>query len=226
MSQPTGPTSDRLKAAALSEVSDHDGGKRLADLEAMISRADIEPPSSYPILAEFNRELAHLVTHHGDETTVKGRDTGDLFDEEGPAITALRTFVARRARAYLAQFETLVDHPMAAHRPARYQLQAWGVRMRRQDDQVTHVDQNAWISGMYYVQLPDSVVASDPDHRGWIQFGRGTDDVSRQSEPTTCLICPRVGTLLIFPSFAWHRTLPFAGESERISIAFDLIPET
>ena len=30
------------------------------------------------------------------------------------------------------------------------------------------------------------------------------------------------GTLLLFPSYLFHRTLPFAGEGERISISFDL----
>jgi hypothetical protein len=31
--------------------------------------------------------------------------------------------------------------------------------------------------------------------------------------------------MLTFPSYFWHRTIPFASEEDRISIAFDLIPE-
>jgi len=33
---------------------------------------------------------------------------------------------------------------------------------------------------------------------------------------------PEEGVLLLFPSYLFHRTLPFAGEGERISISFDL----
>ena len=195
----------------------------------MIEQATIEPPSSYDTLASFNRELAHLVTHHptlrGDKTTVNGRDTGDLFGEEGPAITALRTFVGRRARAYLDRLSDLADHPLAAHRPARYHLKAWGVRMWHQGYQVPHFHQNAWLSGVYYVQLPEAVSDGGEKHEGWIQFGRGTDDLYVKSSPMIRLIRPRVGELLIFPSYVWHRTLPFESDSDRISIAFDLIPE-
>jgi hypothetical protein len=31
--------------------------------------------------------------------------------------------------------------------------------------------------------------------------------------------------LLTFPSYFWYRTLPFDSDEERISIAFDLIPD-
>jgi len=32
------------------------------------------------------------------------------------------------------------------------------------------------------------------------------------------------GRLVVFPSWYWHRTLPFAQPGERISIAFDVMP--
>ena len=31
--------------------------------------------------------------------------------------------------------------------------------------------------------------------------------------------------MLLFPSYTFHRTLPFAGAGERISIAFDVLRE-
>jgi hypothetical protein len=42
--------------------------------------------------------------------------------------------------------------------------------------------------------------------------------------PETLLqrVCPQAGTLLLFPSYLFHRTLPYAGSGERISISFDL----
>lgn len=35
-------------------------------------------------------------------------------------------------------------------------------------------------------------------------------------------VLPEAGTLLLFPSYLFHRTLPYAGSGERISISFDL----
>ena len=37
------------------------------------------------------------------------------------------------------------------------------------------------------------------------------------------LVRPQEGTLLLFPSYFWHRTIPFDSAEQRISIAFDLI---
>ncbi|MCW5581951.1 MAG: hypothetical protein KIS72_11480 [Luteimonas sp.] len=37
-------------------------------------------------------------------------------------------------------------------------------------------------------------------------------------------IRPEEGTMLLFPSYFYHRTLPFEDESPRISIAFDVLP--
>jgi hypothetical protein len=31
--------------------------------------------------------------------------------------------------------------------------------------------------------------------------------------------------MLLFPSYFWHRTVPFESERERICVAFDVIPK-
>lgn len=38
-------------------------------------------------------------------------------------------------------------------------------------------------------------------------------------------IQPVAGMMLLFPSYFWHRTIPFDSAQERLSIAFDLTPE-
>ena len=47
--------------------------------------------------------------------------------------------------------------------------------------------------------------------------------VSTRAEPETRLIEPEEGLMLLFPSYMFHRTLPFTGPGERISIAFDVL---
>jgi hypothetical protein len=36
------------------------------------------------------------------------------------------------------------------------------------------------------------------------------------------MIRPEEGLMLLFPSYMYHRTIPFAGDGTRISIAFDV----
>jgi hypothetical protein len=37
-------------------------------------------------------------------------------------------------------------------------------------------------------------------------------------------IRPAVGTLVLFPSYFWHGTVPFSGEQPRLTVAFDAVP--
>jgi hypothetical protein len=35
---------------------------------------------------------------------------------------------------------------------------------------------------------------------------------------------PTPGTLVLFPSYFWHGTIPFNTTDERITVAFDVVP--
>jgi hypothetical protein len=39
------------------------------------------------------------------------------------------------------------------------------------------------------------------------------------------LIEPRVGRLILFPSYYWHGTTPFSEEADRLTVAFDVVPK-
>ena len=71
--------------------------------------------------------------------------------------------------------------------------------------------------------LPPALGANDDGTAGWIEFGRPYWDFRIRGEPETRLIEPEEGLMLLFPSYMFHRTLPFAGPGERISIAFDVL---
>jgi hypothetical protein len=72
--------------------------------------------------------------------------------------------------------------------------------------------------------LPD-VVASQGDARaGWIEFGEPYWDIAHNVQPELKTFQPEAGMLLLFPSYFYHRTLPFTSDQQRISIAFDVVP--
>ena len=74
----------------------------------------------------------------------------------------------------------------------------------------------------YYVALPDAVDDAE-GKQGWIKFGEPFFDAGF-SEPIRRLVQPRVGTLVLFPSYMWHGTVPFRSDQTRTTIAFDVIP--
>ena len=116
-------------------------------------------------------------------------------------------------------------HPMLAIRPARTRLTAWGVVMGQQGHQAPHIHPTGWLSAVYYARLPAAVAASTgAGSQGCIEFGRPPDAFRCDDRHPVRLIRPQEGMLVVFPSYFFHRTIPYEAEEARISVAFDLGP--
>lgn len=78
------------------------------------------------------------------------------------------------------------------------------------------------MSSAFYVALPADVI-DETSSRGAIQFGQppGTFPVDIPPQRT---MTPRVGELLLFPSYLWHGTVPFEDDAPRVTVAFDMVP--
>ena len=81
--------------------------------------------------------------------------------------------------------------------------------MDAQGHQLAHTHPDGWVSGVYYVRIPSQVDDEDPEHAGWIEFGRPLRELIGDAEPDTRLICPSEGQIVLFPSYVYHRTLLF-----------------
>lgn len=217
------------KAIALTEIGAKAELARLVDLERLVVCRHIGETHGHPTLAAFNAALVQQIsassTLHDEVTTVNGRDTSnDLFSLPAPCIVALRRFICDEIEARRRSLPGNA-HPFTLMAPQRWQFGgSWGVKMWRLGHQVTHIHPKAWLSGVYYVQLPEIVRPDQTGPDGWIEFGRGPAELYATTQPVTRLIQPVEGMLITFPSYVWHRTIPFEAARERISIAFDVTP--
>jgi uncharacterized protein (TIGR02466 family) len=89
--------------------------------------------------------------------------------------------------------------------------------------QAPHIHPEAWLSGVYYPLVPEAI-RSDEGGQGWLAFDEPDRHFPRSDEAPTLRVRPTEGLLVLFPSYLFHRTIPFSGEGARISIAFDVIP--
>jgi len=82
------------------------------------------------------------------------------------------------------------------------------------------VHDRGWISSTYFAALTPKQSPRDP-HSGWLKLGEPN------RAPPGCtpeaFVEPKVGTLILFPSFMWHGVIPFEGD-ERLSLSFDVLP--
>ncbi|MGB5209989.1 MAG: putative 2OG-Fe(II) oxygenase, partial [Gammaproteobacteria bacterium] len=216
------------KTAALSQLGNTAGVAALADPERMLYFDFFKGDAGFSDAAKLNARLAaHILGHPTlgtERTTENGMDTGEIFGSEEPAIQALSGFIEGSVGRMMEALHLPPGHPFPASQPKRCYLSGWGVRMWRGGFQIPHYHKEAWISGVYYVRLPPVIADPDASQQGWIEFGRGPDDIFLDSLSETRRIQPEEGKLIAFPSYLWHRTLPFEDERDRLCISFNVVP--
>ena len=114
-------------------------------------------------------------------------------------------------------------HPLLRHsRDRRVRFSgSWSVRLRGGGKHANHVHPQGWISSALYIALPESVQGGAAD-AGWFTLGQPDERLGLNLPPSTT-IEPKPGRLVLFPSWMWHGTIPFA-QGERLTIAFDVRP--
>ena len=217
-------------AVAASENGDLETRDRLMDFDGLMSSRQWQAPEGFETLEEFNRTLVDHVTAHGTvkwepvtKTTRGGSQTGELLDDHPGPVAALEGMVRAAIADYLAAIPPDADHPFLSTAPEDWHLTFWATLLEEGGHQAPHLHPTGWLSGVYYAAVP-AAAESSPEHAGWIEFGRPPDDFPLETPVPTRMIEPAPGLMLLFPSYFYHRTLPFAGEGRRVSIAFDLMP--
>ncbi len=86
-----------------------------------------------------------------------------------------------------------------------------------------HVHYDSHVSAVYYPKVPHEM-RGDGATPGFLEFGGGQARFPCRRTPPARAVRPREGMLLLFPSYFYHRTVPFNANESRISIAFDTTP--
>ena len=220
-----------FKCVALAELGRRTDLEALADFQHLIAREVLGVPPGYDSRETFHRRLGAALARlpdlardpMGHATRLGLHSEANLADSAEPAIQALNTLILDAVRKRMQSITG--NHPFAKHVPRAYKLHAWTVIMNEGGHQIPHMHASAWLSGVYYVEVPSSVTRNDPANRGWLEFGpaEGRWHRAETSVPMR-RICPEPGLLVTFPAFFWHGTLPLQGRSRRISYAFDIVP--
>lgn len=188
----------------------------------LIGIYDIE--AELPSLTELVGTLRslHKSENHPLAQSVRGgtQTDGNLFHRIDPAITCIREAVRRTVAHHVAGLPALdLDHPLERGRPQRIAFSgAWSVRLFGGGNHTNHVHSRGWLSSALYVALPNTISANGD--AGWLTIGEPDSSLALDLAPGR-LVEPKVGRLVLFPSWTWHGTRPFC-DGERLTIAFDV----
>lgn len=203
-----------------------------AEMARTIARKTLTPPPGFSSLAGFNAALADALRNDPTVTwepagkaTRMGGQTGLLLDNPREPFLAFETMLRALIDAHFDSIKREKHHPFFGQVPKTYRLDMWGTLLAEGGHQHAHIHAGGWMSGVYYVALPPTMGTGEA-HDGWIEFGNPPPDFAAEFEPQTLTYEPREGDALFFPSYLFHRTLPFAGSVKRVSLAFDVKPVT
>ena len=209
----------------------------LLNYERMVRPVAVPTPEGFRDSMHFFTELRQVLDElhnsgaHPIEQSVRGgtQTNGFLFRLKHELLQTLEQQLRQAIVRGIRDFPDEEGHPFWSrkHRnPVGDGLRfagAWSVRLRGQGFHTNHIHPQGWLSSALYVHLPPEV--RDPkDTSGFIQFGQPMAELGLDLEPRR-VVKPEVGTLVLFPSYMWHGTVPFESEEPRITVAFDLLPE-
>lgn len=219
---------------ALAHAGQLDAAIDMLGLHRHVHAIELPVPPGYVDMHAFNAQLARDIAAHPRQrwepaglAAQHAHLSGELRDAPTPAIAAFETLLRDAIDGFIARCRR--DAQAAPHDVflrnvplGETVLHTWATQAAGTGFIGTHIHEDSWLSGAYYVAVPDTISANDPSHAGWIEFARPFATLPAWPEHALRHILPREGVLLLFPSYLFHRTLPHASSAARVSVSFDL----
>ena len=172
-------------------------------------------------ITEVIKELhsINIIWEPFGKTTIGGfQSTSSLFIKPQKKLQNLKSIIITEIESYYLKFKNETCS-FIKRWPSKYDLNVWHVILKKQGHQNSHIHPNGWLSGVIYLK----VVPSFKKNEGAIEFSLNGDRYYDTKSPKV-VYPPKAGDIVLFPSSLHHRTIPFSTDTDRISIAFDLVP--
>ena len=216
-------------AIAATEKGDKKTSARILNPDRLVRAKQFDIRPGFDSLAAFNAALVdHVLAHPTlaeeprNKATRNGQQTDNLaLGDRGP-VAELQAMIGEALDEYLEVINSDKEHPYPPLIPKLNKIDIWGTVLGTQGHQTAHMHRAAWVSGVYYAKLPDVMHSGENGNAGCIEFCRPPDEFPCTQQHDVKIIQPQEGTMVLFPSYIYHRTIPFKSTDKRISIAFDL----
>lgn len=144
----------------------------------------------------------------------------NLLDAPNNTMQHLKSAIIENAVKFVKTLPSQKKHPLLSRLNDKLEVVgSWSVRLRQAGFHESHYHSAGWLSGVFYVDVPDEVAQSG---NGWLCFGR--PDINGVYSCEDYAVKPVSGTVVFFPSYMWHGTNPICTDSQRVTVAFDIVP--
>lgn len=223
-----------LKTVALAGAGRTEEERCLADPHRLVQAVHFSDLGCGPDeVRTLNARLSAFASSHPsmridppENATYNGAHSGNLAGEPDPALMRLRELISH---ALKKRRETLsaedVAHPFRRALPPAFALHLWSVQLSAGGNMTPHIHTDGWLSGVYYVDVPEIVNDPAASQAGWIRFGVPLPEHATANAPAARAVKPEPGLMLTFPSYLWHATVPLPAQTRsRLCYSYDLQP--
>ncbi len=220
------------KLTALDQLGGGEEYDRYMDFDKYVKAQWVDVPEGFKSIDDFNAALVKHVENHPKlfsfdhyEVTRFGKEVKDIYSEPMGPVAYLKAAMEKHVTDYIANLPDDPDNQFVATAPKKWRIKSWANILSGPGRQIAHIHGEAWMSGCYYVRLPDVMKAEEnPDHAGFIEFGQINDEFPNLSTERLRFLKPQEGLVALFPSFLYHSTVSTQSKQPRIAIAFDVVP--
>jgi catechol 2,3-dioxygenase-like lactoylglutathione lyase family enzyme len=228
---PTAMHAVHYKAVALAQLGRDEEAAEMMGLDRFLSVATLQAGQGFESEESFRQSLAKEIlgnptlhpdpVGHASQGGLRTRNFPLESDRAAPAlIAAIRGAVSDYADSLRGH------HPFIESRPERATFSPWALVFPAGGRQRLHQHPGRWLTGIFYVSVPEDGSGRRAPSPGAIRIG-GLPDWAGVEPPWPVLtIAPKPGMLLLFPSSVPHETVPNGAAGERISVAFDVAAES
>ena len=217
-------------AVAFAMLGRSEQARQLLDLDRFVKVIDLAPPDSYATAEKFETALASEIACNPtlkpdpvDQATKGGFQTSGLPQPSDRAVGTALDLIRLAVDGFEASLPEGLTDPFVTERPKHVWLHAWAVVYPSDGRQVSHIHDDGWLSGVYYVSVPKT--SSGNPRAGCLVLGSLEHNGPSVDPPWgTRDIRPVPGRLVLFPSYMPHATIPTKSTDQRICISFDVIP--
>lgn len=199
-------------------IQDKDGFTQLWPtlfLQRQMPSADIANQALLQFLMAQDELQAQMTTDYRQQ---------NLFEQTHPAIQWLHQCINKTIADYLKKSGVSVS--------LQWQLQGWANINRKGDYHSLHNHPHSYLSGTYYVNMPEQSVSArqrddispgdisffDPRPQANMSAIAGDPQIDPEHRVT-----PAPGMLLLWPSFVHHAVHPNFSEQARVSVSFNVV---
>lgn len=199
-------------------IQDNDGFTQLWPtlfLQRQMPSADIANQALLQFLMAQDELQAQMTTDYRQQ---------NLFEQTHPAIQWLHQCINKTIADYLKKSGVSVS--------LQWQLQGWANINRKGDYHNLHNHPHSYLSGTYYVNMPEQPVSArqrddispgdisffDPRPQANMSAIAGDPQIDPEHRVT-----PAPGMLLLWPSFVHHAVHPNFSEQARVSVSFNVV---